>query len=126
MAIFTDFNNSFAFLPSTGDLAMKKDVDAVKQSIKNLVLTDKGERLMQPRVGCKLRSLLFENFTPQAKIVAKQTIEETIDQYEPRAQLRNVQVASSPDNNAMYVSIVFNLINNEQEQVLDLELDRIR
>jgi len=126
MATFTDFNNSLAFLPSTGDIALKKDADSVKQSIKNLVLTDKGERLMQPRIGCNIRELLFENFTPQAKLVAKQTISETIDQFEPRAELINVQISSAPDNNSMYVSIIFNLINNAQEQVLDLELERIR
>ena len=126
MATFTDFNNSFTFLPATGDLAVKRDVDSVKQSIKNLVLTDKGERLMQPKIGCKLRSLLFENFTPQAKIVAKQTISETIEQFEPRAQLLNIEISNSPDSYAMYVSIIFNLINNEQQQVLDLEIERIR
>ncbi len=126
MATFTDFNNSFTILPATGDLAVKKDVDSVKQSIKNLVLTDKGERLMQPTIGCKLRTLLFENFTPQAKIVAKQTITETIEQFEPRAQLLNIEISNSPDNHAMYVSIIFNLINNEQQQVLDLEIERIR
>tara|TARA_Y100001972_G_scaffold113802_1_gene148875 strand:+ start:739 stop:1119 length:381 start_codon:yes stop_codon:yes gene_type:complete len=126
MATFTDFNNSFAFLPSTGDLALKKEADSVKQSIKNLVLTDKGERLMQPDIGCKIRSLLFENFTPQTSIVARQTIEETIQQFEPRAQLINIQISASPDSNYMFVSILFNLINNKDEQVLNLELARIR
>ena len=126
MATFTDFNNSFAFLPSTGDLALKKDVESVKQSIKNLVLTDKVERLMQPNIGCKIRSLLFENFTPQSKMVAKQTIGETIDQFEPRANIINIEISFAPDNNSMYVSILFNLINNEQVQNLDLELERIR
>lgn len=126
MATFTDFNNSFAFLPSTGDLALKKDVDSVKQSIKNLILTDKGERLMQPDIGCKVRSLLFDNFSPQTKIVARQTITETIEQYEPRAELINISISPDPDNNYMFISIVFNLINNQDQQVLDLEIERIR
>lgn len=126
MATFTDFNNSFAFLPSTGDLAVKNDVDAVKQSVKNLILTDKGERLFQPDVGCKIRGLLFENFTPQTKLVAKQTIEETISQFEPRAEILNIQISQSPDNNSMYVNIMFNLINSEETQTLDLEIERIR
>ena len=69
MATFTDFNNSLAFLPSTGDIALKKDADSVKQSIKNLVLTDKGERLMQPRIGCNIRELLFENLKFNRKIL---------------------------------------------------------
>jgi len=126
MATFTDFNNSFAVLPSTGDLAVKKDVESVKQSIKNLVLTDKGERLMQPDIGCKVRSLLFDNFSPQAKLVARQTITETIEQHEPRAELINIKISPDPDNNYMFISILFNLINNQDQQVLDLEIERIR
>jgi phage baseplate assembly protein W len=126
MAIFTDFNNSFAIHPPTGDLSLKNDADSVKQSIKNLVLTDKGERLFQPNIGCKIRSLLFENFTPQSKTVAKQTIEQTIEQYEPRAQLINIDISSSPDNNYMYVSVMFNLINSPTAQTLELELERVR
>ena len=62
MAIFSDFNNSFAVHPVKKDLSLKTDADSVKQAVKNLILTDKGERLMQPRIGCKIRSLLFENF----------------------------------------------------------------
>ena len=69
---------------------------------------------------------LFENFTPQTSIVARQTIEETIQQFEPRAQLINIQISASPDSNYMFVSILFNLINNKDEQVLNLELARIR
>lgn len=126
MAIFTDFTNKFTIHPLKGDLALKNDADSVKQSIKNLVLTDKGERLFQPNIGCKVRSLLFENFTPQSKIVAKQTIEETINEYEPRAMLQNVEISSDPDNNAMLVSVLFNLINSPEVQSLELEIERIR
>ena len=70
--------------------------------------------------------MLFENFTPQTKIVAKQTIEETISQFEPRAEIVNIQISQSPDNNSMYVNILFNLINSEETQTLDLEIERIR
>ena len=126
MAQFTDFNNSLAALRSTGDIALKKDADSVKQSIKNLVLTDKGERLMQPAIGCKIRSLLFENFTPQTSIAARQIIIETIEKYEPRAEVINVKISSAPDNNYLFISILFNLINNQDQQVLDLEIERIR
>ena len=126
MAIFTDFTNKFTIHPLKGDLTLKNDAESVKQSIKNLVLTDKGEILFQPNIGCKVRSLLFDNFTPQSKIVAKQTIEETINEYEPRAMLQDVQISSDPDNNAMLVSVLFNLINSPEVQSLELEIERIR
>ena len=63
MALFTDFNTSFAVHPTKKDLSLQTDVDAVKQSIKNLVLTDKMERLFQPTLGCDVRKMLFENFS---------------------------------------------------------------
>ena len=126
MANFSDFTNKFTVHPLKGDLTVRNDAESVKQSIKNLILTDKGERFFQPGIGCKIRSLLFENFTPQTKIVAKQTIEETINEYEPRAMLQNVDISSDPDNNAMLVSVLVNLINSPVVQTLELEIERIR
>ena len=96
------------------------------QSIKNLILTDRGERLFQPNIGCKIRSLLFENFTPQTKIAAKATIEETIHEFEPRAQLIDINISGDPDNNAMLVSVIFNLINSPEPNTLELEIERVR
>lgn len=126
MATFTDFTNKFTVHPVNGTLKVLNDADSVKQSIRNLILTDRGERFFQPSVGCKIRTLLFDNFTPQSKIVAKQTIEETIELHEPRAMLQNVDVSAMPDNNAVIVSVLFNLINSPEVQSLDLEIERIR
>ena len=87
MARFQDFNTSLAVHPVRKDLSLKSDVDAVKQSIKSLILTDKMERPFQPTIGCDIRKSLFENFTPQTIMVAKQRIGETIEQYEPRCNI---------------------------------------
>ena len=126
MAIFSDFNTSFAVHPVKKDISLKTDVDAVKQSVRNLILTDKGERLMQPNVGCKVRSLLFENISAQTILLVKTTITDTITQYEPRAIVENVKVSADPDNNNLNVSILFSLINNSNVEQLDLILERIR
>ena len=126
MAIFTDFKNKFTIHPNKKALDLVNDADSVKQSIKNLILTDRGERLFQPNIGCKIRSLLFENFTPQTKIAAKATIEETIHEFEPRAQLIDINISGVPDNNAMLVSVIFNLINSPEPNTLELEIERVR
>ena len=101
MATFQDFNTSLAVHPVNGDLSLKQDFDAVKQSIKNLVLTDKLERPMQPTIGCDIRKSLFENFSPQTIVMAKQQIAETVGQYEPRAELINIEASADEDNNAL-------------------------
>lgn len=125
MSTFSDFNNSFAVHPVKKDLALKTDVNAVKQSVKNLILTDRGERLMQPTIGSKIRSMLFENFTGQTAQLVKQLIEETIDNHEPRAYITDVLVSPDPDNNNMNIKIVFGIINIEEPQRLELLIERI-
>lgn len=126
MATFQDFNTSLAVHPVNGDLSLKQDFDAVKQSIKNLVLTDKLERPMQPTIGCDIRKSLFENFSPQTIVMAKQQIAETIGQYEPRAELINIEASADEDNNALNITILFSLINSDIEETLSLVLERVR
>ena len=125
MSIFSDFNTSFANHPVKKDLSVKTDANAVKQSVRNLILTDRGERLMQPSVGSKIRSVLFGNFSPQTVMLAKQYVKEVFDNYEPRAELLNVDVSPDPDNNAMLIGIEFAIINIEEPQTLNLQIERI-
>ena len=126
MALFTDFNTSFAVHPTKKDLSLQTDVDAVKQSIKNLVLTDKRERLFQPGIGCNIRRSLFENFSAHSVVVAKQSIVEVITNYEPRCNLIDVRASSDPENNIMFITIVFSVINSSTVEELNLALERIR
>ena len=126
MARFSDFNTSLAVHPVKKDLSLRTDVDAVKQSIKNLVLTDKGERLFQPGIGCDVRRSLFENFSAQTVAVAKQAIVETITNYEPRCNLIRVAASSDEDNNALFITVIFSVINSGAVEELNLVLERIR
>lgn len=125
MSIFSDFNTSFANHPVKKDLSVKTDANAVKQSVRNLILTERGERLMQPNVGSKIRSVLFENFTQQTVMLAKQYIKEVFDNYEPRAELLNIDISPDPDNNSMLIGIEFAIINIEEPQSLNLQIERI-
>jgi phage baseplate assembly protein W len=123
---YSDFRKDLTPNLVNGDVSRKLDEDAVKESIKNLVLTNKGERLFQPNVGCNVRALLFENFTPQTKIGIETTIRSTIEQYEPRCFLISADARSSEDRNSFLVTIVFNVINSSDDIVLTLTLDRVR
>ena len=123
MATFTDFNTSLVAHPINKDISLKSDVEAVKQSIRNLVLTDKMERPFQPTIGCDVRKNLFENFSPQTVMMVKTHIVETIEQYEPRCNLLNVETSPDEDNNVLNIAIIFSLINTEREEVLNLVLD---
>ena len=126
MAIFSDFNTSLAIHPDKKDLALKTNVDAVKQSIKNLVLTNKMERPFQPTLGCDIRKVLFENLTPSTIVFAKAAIVETLERYEPRCNIININASQDPDNNAMHLTLTFSVINNSEVEELNLILERIR
>ena len=112
--------------PISKDLALLKDEDAVKQSIRNLILTDPGERLMQPFIGGGVRALLFENITPGVLKNIEIKCRTTIETYEPRAELINVTASSRYDDNIVNVLIEFYIKNVNRPIALDLILERIR
>ena len=123
---YSDFNTSFKRHPNTEDLSVTTNENAVKQSIKNLIMTDPYERPMQPRIGSRIRSLLFENMTPQAVSQCKTYIQETIKNHEPRAKLLNVDVTPDYDHNTLYATVIFTMINTSNPIELEVVLERLR
>jgi len=124
--IHSDFFTNLNKHPVKSDLVRKTNEDAIKQSVKNLLLTDRFERLFQPDVGGNINALLFENVTPQTELALKTQIYNTIEQYEPRAKLIDVIVSGNIDRNEYRVSIYFYVINSEEPVQLNLVLDRVR
>lgn len=108
------------------DLVLDINEEAVKQSIRNILLTDKGERLFNPIFGSSIRALLFENITPQTESSMRDYIETAIDNFEPRANIIDIIVSALPEINAYSATIVFSVINKSEPITLDLILNRIR
>ena len=123
---FSDLNLAFNAHPITGAVTRKIDADAVKQSVKNLILTDFYERPFKPEIGCGLRYHLFELFTPATKQSMETAIREVIANYGLRAQILEVLVEDHPDLNALTASIAFMIKNNPSPIVLDVLLERVR
>lgn len=123
---FSDFLDDFTVHPVKKDLVRYTNENAVKQSIKNLLFTNPGERVFNNNVGSNIRSILFEQMTPATEKVLENQIRTTIDNFEPRAKILDVTVTSNYDNNALTATIIFSLINSEQPITLELILDRIR
>ena len=83
---FRDIDLDFNRNTVTNDVNVVEDIIAIKRSVRNLVQTNFYERPFHPELGCGVRGLLFENFTPLTMIYMKRKIEETLINYEP---LRN-------------------------------------
>lgn len=123
---YSDLPNNLTLHPVTGTLTRVTNEDAVRQSLKNLVMTNLGERLFQPQIGSDLRRALFEpNDTVTATNIAF-FIRQTIKANEPRAVLLDVIVNPRPDSYAFDVSIIFSVINNPTPIYLNIVLRRVR
>jgi len=123
---FTDFNLLFTAHPSTKDITLKTDEDAVKASIRNLISTNNFERPFHPEIGCQVYGLLFENLNPLTVQVMKQTIIDVIDKFEPRAVILDVLINDSIDKNSIDVDVVFRLVNSERPVTIRTAITRAR
>jgi phage baseplate assembly protein W len=124
--LYSDFFMNLDENPVSQDLARKTNEEAVKASIKNLLLTDKGERPYQPNLGCNIRQMLFDNMTPDTIILMKEVIKDTLEAYEPRADIIGVDVRSSVDDNQVNIAVVFKVINSSEPVTLVTSLTRVR
>lgn len=124
--LYSDFRKDLDINPITKDLALRKDEDAVKESIKNLVLTDRGERLFRPNLGGDIRANLFENNTPATLKLIQETVKETINTYEPRATLIDVETYSNYNETTVTVNVIFYVRNKQEPVTVSVFLERIR
>lgn len=107
------------------DIIPITDIDAIKNSIRNLVLSGIYERPFEPYLGTRLKSLLFENATPLTAIAIRQEIIDVIKNYEPRVSFFTVDVSDLSDENAYYITVKF-AINNQNPQSLEFIINRLR
>lgn len=123
---FTDLDLAFGKHPLNDDVRTKSDEAAIKQAVKNLVMTNHYEKPFHPEIGSQVNALLFEPFSPLLQGMLEQAIINTITNFEPRVQLLNVRVILNPDNNSVYVSITFRIINTTAPLEVDFTLERTR
>ena len=123
---FADLDLNFTPHPVTGDVGFKKDENAVKQAVKNLVVTQNFERPFHSEIGSSLRSLLFEPATPMTKEILRKTISDTITNFEPRVELLGVDIRYTLDDTAVDVRIRFKIKNTFTPIDVSLTLERTR
>lgn len=125
--IYSDLDLFFQKKNSNSDVNIIEDVQAVKRSIRNLVLLNTYEKPFHPEIAGGVRELLFENMTPITSIVLARKVEDVISNFEPRARLQAVRATPDFDRNAYTVTIDFFVRNHPTQLVeLDLMLERLR
>ncbi len=124
---YTDLDLFFGKKSSDSDISKVTDVQAVKRSIRNLVLLNHYEKPFHPEIGSGVRDMLFELMTPTTAVILTRKIEDVINNFEPRARLVAVRAFPDLDNNAYNVSVEFYVLNTPTELVdLTILLERLR
>ena len=108
---YSDFLINFDLNPITGNLARVTNEEAVKRSIKQLILTINFERPYDPIIGSKVNGLLFEPIDEITTSILETTITSCIKSREPRANLEKVDIQPRPEDNEYFISIYFSLLN---------------
>ena len=114
---YKDLDLFFGKKQASDDINKVTDIQAVKRSVRNLVLLNHYEKPFHPEIGSGVRDMLFENMSPiTAFIIAKQ-VEDVIENYEPRVKLIGVRALPNLDRNEYEVSIEFYVVNAPTELV---------
>ena len=125
--VYKDLNLNFSANPVTGDVTTVTDVNAVKRSVRNLLLTNHYDKPFHPEIGSNIPYLLFENFGPVTGNQLSRAIEEMIGNFEPRARVENVECIPLPDTQTYNVVIQFYVENMPAElQEFQTLLEAIR
>ncbi len=124
--IYSDLLQDFDIHPVKKDVIRVVNETAVKRAIRNLILTNKGERFFKPDIGSSIKQYLFEPMSPLVQLDIKNAIEQVINNYEPRAKLINVIVVPDYTLQGYDVTIIFYIINRTDPITLNLTLERIR
>ena len=113
--IYKDLSLFFTPNPVSGDVTMVTDVQDIKRSVRNLVMTNRFEKPFHPEIASHVRDLLFERFTPITFNLLRNRIETVLANYEPRVSVTDVEIDDSGqamDNNNLNVRIFFTLKND--------------
>ena len=122
---YTDVDLSFK-KKNNGELFKKTDAAAVKQAVKNLLLTNLGEKPFRPFYGGDLNRFLFNLSEEFDEVEIEDTIASAMAIDEPRAQLQSVKSVLSPDFNSVQVTVNFQVVSTQEPVELNITLARLR
>ncbi len=122
---YTDID--LAFINKTsGDLYKKTEAAAVKQAVKNLLMTGESEKPFNPSFGGNLGTALFELDTEYDARDLSDRIFNTIELHEPRARVLNIDIKTISDRNQLSATIQFEVVNVGETVTIDINLTRLR
>lgn len=107
---FTDVSLLFSRNPLTADINILKNENAIKNAVKNIILTKPGEKLFEPLFGSRVNDLLFENFDFIVRDQMRTEIINAIETHEPRVVVENVTVDWDDESHNIDIGITYKII----------------
>lgn len=123
---YKDLDLDFSPHPITKDINKKVGVNAVLQSLKNLMYLNHYEKPFHPEIGSNVRKMLFEPIDPVTATILAREIKDTITNFEPRVNVRSVYVIENTDGNGFDVTLEFFLVNSAEPISISFFLERLR
>ena len=124
---FKDLSITFKKHPVTNDLVQVKDKAAIVQAMTSLILTNKGERLFQPEIGCDVSGMLFEPLDYGTAGLIKSSIKETLDKFEQRIAVNDILCTPDYENNGYSVEVFYTIVGRDDQPVgIQFFLERTR
>lgn len=123
---YSDLDLDFMAHPTTGDIVKKKGTEAIKRSLRNLILTNFYDRPFRHSIGSNAQRLLFENANHLTANFLTDSIREVIKKFEPRIILLGIDTNFDYDNNGYNVTITYSIVNRPEPLVTTIFLERIR
>jgi phage baseplate assembly protein W len=127
---YSDLDLDFIAHPTTGDVVKKTGVDAIKRSVRNLILTNFYDRPFRSYIGSNAQKILFDNINIFTATFLRDAIEEVITKFEPRVKLPEdssaIEVSVDSDNNGYNVRLTFIIVNRGEPATIQLFLERLR
>jgi|LULE01.1.fsa_nt_gb phage baseplate assembly protein W len=124
--LFSDLNLKLVKHPGTDDVSPLRDLDAITNSVKHLLLTDYGDRPFHPEVGSNVSRLLFEPADAFTAVTLKDEIKQCLERFEPRVRNVSVSVIDNMDINAYQIQVGFNVRQTDEPQEIAFYLERLR
>jgi len=124
--LFSDFLDDLTPHPITKDLGRVKNEQSIKQALKNIILTNLGERPFQPNIGSDVYASLFEPNDIIMEENLKFAIQNAIRFHEPRVNLIEVRITSFSEEDRIAINLIFSIINSIEVQSVNLFLRRVR
>lgn len=124
--LYSDFRTDFAVHPVTKQLIRLTDEEAVRRSIRNIILTMPSEKLFDPTFGGNIYRMLFEPISEQTSEAIRDSISTTVNNFEPRAKIITVDVVPDYNNDLYQVNIVYLIVNMKEPSSITINLNRVR